>query len=68
METRTARAKNGRIRRINREEGRRLFNRLARRYMGMSGSEFIRKWDAGEFKDPDRPDIMQVAMLLPLSR
>jgi hypothetical protein len=34
----------------------------------MSGAEFIRRWDAGEISEPDRPEIVQVAMLLPLGR
>lgn len=52
---------------INRKEGRKLFDRQARRYCGMSGKEFIRKWKAKEFKNPDQPKIMQVAFLLPFA-
>jgi hypothetical protein len=41
-------------------------DREARRYLHMSAEEFIRAWEAGEFDDdPDRPDVMYVAMLLP---
>lgn len=50
---------------LSREEGRKLLDRQARRHLGMSGEEFIRTWKAGEFKDPDRPEIMRVAFLLP---
>lgn len=51
------------------EEAHALFDRLARRYLQMSGEEFIRAWDAGEFdQNPDRPAVMRVAMLLPLVR
>jgi hypothetical protein len=36
----------------------------ARRHLGMSGEEFTRAWKAGEFDDnPDRPEVMRVAML-----
>jgi hypothetical protein len=35
----------------------------------MSGAEFLRRWEAGEFKDPDSNlNVMEVAMLLPLGR
>lgn len=47
------------------QEGRELLDRQARRYLGMSGEEFVRKWKAKEFEDPDRPEIMQVAFLIP---
>ncbi len=50
------------------EEGRKLLNRQARRYLGMSGKDFVRKWEAKEFDEPDRPEIMQVAFLLPFGR
>ena len=59
---------NGRIRRLSRGEGRKVFDRQARRHLRMSGAEFIRRWDAGEFKESDRPEVVQVAMLLPLGR
>ncbi len=54
---------------ISQAEGRTILDRQARRYLGMSGEEFTRAWDAGEFDDdPDRPDVMHVVMLLPLAR
>jgi len=43
-----------------------LLDREAHRYLGMSAKEFIAAWGAGQFDDPDRPDVMYVAMLLPL--
>jgi hypothetical protein len=46
-----------------------IFDRQARRYLGMSGDEFLRAWDSGVFdQDPDNPEVMRVAMLLPLAR
>jgi hypothetical protein len=55
------------IRYLTPDEGQELFDRQARRYLKMSGEEFLRRWEAGEFDhDPDRPDIMRVAMLIPL--
>ena len=64
-----ATATNGQVHYLTPEEGRALFDRQAHRYLKMSGDEFIRRWDAGEFDDnPDRPEVMRVAMLLPLGR
>jgi hypothetical protein len=34
----------------------------------MSGEEFLRAWDAGEFGDRDDSDLMGVAMMLPFVR
>ncbi len=49
------------------EESREVFDRAARRYLNMSAEEFIATYDAGEFDaDPCRPEVAQVAMLLPL--
>jgi len=56
------------VRMLSPEEAREAFDAEARLYLSMSGDEFIAKWDAGEFEDPDRPDIMHVALLLPLVR
>ncbi len=47
------------------------FDRIARARLGMSGEEFIRKYDAGEI-DVDDPEIhsdaIVLAMLLPNTR
>ncbi|MBI4491419.1 MAG: hypothetical protein HY690_01325 [Chloroflexi bacterium] len=60
---------NGRVHELTADEARALLDRQARRYLGMSGSEFVRRWDAGEFDgNPDRPEVMRVAMLLPFGR
>ena len=48
------------------EEWHGLIDRAARYHLNMSADEFIRKWNAGEFKDPDGTPVMNVAMLLPL--
>ena len=58
--------RNGKVplRKLSAVTGRRLFDRQARRLLGMSGEEFARKWKQGDFPDPDRPEIMRVAMLL----
>ena len=33
------------------EESRALFDRKARAILGISGPEFLRRWDAGEYRD-----------------
>ena len=51
------------------EQASALFDREARRYLGMSAEAFLAAWDAGQFDaDPDQSDVMYVAMLLPLVR
>jgi hypothetical protein len=57
-----------RIRELSADEGRELFDRQARLRLGMSGAEFLRAWDAGEFGDRDDSDLMGVAMMLPFVR
>ena len=53
---------------LTREEGWQILDEQARRSLGMSAEEFVRAWNAGEIDDPDRPEVMHVAMLLPLAR
>lgn len=53
---------------LSREEGLTLLDRQARRYLGMSGDEFVQAWRDGKFdQQSDRPEVMRVAMLLPLA-
>jgi hypothetical protein len=40
----------------------------ARRYLHMSGREFVERWDRGEIENPDRPEVNRVSMLLPFVR
>jgi hypothetical protein len=61
------------IRELTDEEARDLFDRNARYYLGISGEEFLRRWDAGFYDDPDDrskhgPEVMEVAMLIRLVR
>jgi hypothetical protein len=52
---------------VNPAESREIFDRAARRYLGISGDEFIAAWEAGELDDDaERPEVARVAMLLPL--
>lgn len=64
-----AEARKPKPRELSREEGRAIVDQQARERLGMSGDEFMRKWDAGYFAaDPDRRDVMHVATLLDLAR
>jgi hypothetical protein len=59
----------GTIKELSLEEGRKLLDKQARRYLNMSGDEFIQKWESGEFDDdPDRPEIMRLVMLIPFAK
>lgn len=53
---------------VSRDEGRRMFDRAAREALGISGAEFLAKWDAGEYEDNDDPAVTRVAMLIPFAR
>jgi hypothetical protein len=54
------------------EERRTFFDEQARALVGMSGDEFLRRWDAGEFEacadDPEHPEVMHLALLIPFGR
>jgi hypothetical protein len=57
------------VREATPEEGRVLLDRRARRYLGISGDEFVRRWESGYYAaDPDAPGVMLVAALLPFVR
>jgi hypothetical protein len=54
------------------DEGRALFEREAQRLLGIDGEEFLRRWDAGGYRDlPETPtvrNVMRVAFLIPFVR
>jgi hypothetical protein len=56
------------------DEARALFDRQARRLLGMSGEEFLVKWDAGEYSHcdldatPEGRRIAYLIMLIPFGR
>ncbi len=54
------------------EEGRALFDREAKRLFGISGEEFLRRWDAGEYREvfdvEDHYGVLMVATLIPWVR
>jgi len=49
-----------------------MFDEAARRLMGMSGEEFIRRWEAGEYDEisdkPGYPYIGDLTALIPFAR
>jgi len=59
-------------REVTREEGRSQFDRAVRLTLGISGEEFIRRWDAGEYRDwADKSNyryLMDLGMMIPLAR
>ena len=56
------------VKELDQAEGIKLVDDAARRRLGISGEEFKRRWEAGEYADnPDRPEVMWVAMLLPFA-
>lgn len=51
-----------------RAEGKAMLDRAAREVLNISGDEFLRKWDAGDYEGVDDPAITRVAMLIPFAR
>lgn len=54
------------------EDGRRMFDEAAHKLVGISGEEFLQRYDAGKYKDvPDTEEywhIGRLIMLIPLAR
>jgi hypothetical protein len=50
------------------EEGRQLFDRAARDALGISGDEFLTRYDGGVYEDTDDPAVAGIAMLIPFAR
>lgn len=53
---------------VTREEGRAVLDRAAREALGISGEEFLARWDAGQYEDDGNPAVARVAMLIPFAR
>ena len=56
---------------LTQEEDGDLFDQVVRREMGMSGPEFLARWDAGEYEGVDFdtvPGLVTVYMYLPFAR
>jgi hypothetical protein len=61
----TAAREDGYVQELTDDEARELFDQAAQFYLGVSGEEFLKLWESGQYDDPDQPEIMNVAMLLP---
>jgi hypothetical protein len=49
---------------LSEEDSRRLFDEIAQRYLGLSGEEFRRRWERGDYADTcELPEVMPVAIL-----
>jgi hypothetical protein len=48
------------------EEAWDAFDERARQNLNMSGDDFVRAWRSGSIGNPDRPETMDVLMLMPL--
>jgi hypothetical protein len=56
---------------VDASNGAELFDRIAMKNMSMSGSEFLKRWDAGEYEGMDWdsvPGLAEVAIALPFAR
>lgn len=53
-------------------EGRAIFDRQAQKVLGISGAEFLRRWDAGDYRrvadDAEGRKVRRLAMLMPFAR
>lgn len=59
----------GQIREVSDLEGWKILDKRAHRYLGIDAEEFIRRWDAGVYRDnADRRDVLRVAAALPFAR
>ena len=60
---------NGHVRDLTEGQAWELFDNAAEFFLQIDGKEFIRRWESGYYDDnPDDPDVVDVATLLPLVR
>lgn len=57
---------------VTEEEGRRIFDEAAREWLSISGEEFLRRYDAGEYanlvESEDNRRVVDLALLIPFAR
>ncbi len=56
------------VREATPEEGRKILDDKARTLLGISGEEFLRRWDAGEYLEAVDPNVNAVSILIPFGR
>ena len=57
------------VRVIDQQEGYRLLDEAARKYLNMPAADFLEAWDAGRFAEKvDEPEVMRVASLIHFAR
>jgi hypothetical protein len=59
---------NGQMRELTIDEGWRVLDARAQRYLRISGDEFLRRWDQGQYRGEDSPEVLRVVMALPFIR
>lgn len=52
---------------VSKEEGARILDRQARKYLNMSGNDFKKQYRLGMIKDQDQSKVGRVAALIPFS-
>lgn len=55
------------IKYVSQHEGAVILDRQARKYLGMSGNEFVQRYRAGKIEDLESTNVARVAMLIPLA-
>jgi hypothetical protein len=51
------------------EAGKRLLDQEARKYLGVSGDEFLSAWDKGAYEGKaDTPEVMRLVEIIPFVR
>jgi hypothetical protein len=59
----------GYVQELTEKQSWKLFDRPVHYYLGVSGEEFVVRWESGQYKGPDaEPSRMSVVMLLPFAR
>lgn len=52
---------------VSRKEGTEILDRQARKYLGMSGEEFVRRYREGSLTEEDNLAVTRVSILIPLA-
>jgi hypothetical protein len=62
-------AREGYVQELTEKQSWKLFDRPVHYYLGVSGEEFVARWESGQYKgSASGPGRMSVVMLLPFAR